>query len=98
MRIGKNTKCIGIRLYWYRVNLTQRASRMEAYAPVGGIQMTEQTYQLLKDLYEFDRRDEVPIKGKGLMTTYVLIRRKGNEPDGPRTELLEPEPDPLIGV
>ena len=56
------------------------ASRMEAYAPVGGIQVTEQTYQLLKDLYEFERRDEVPIKGKGLMTTYVLIRRKGNEP------------------
>lgn len=74
------------------------ASRMEAYAPVGGIQVTEQTYQLLKDLYEFERRDEVPIKGKGLMTTYVLIRRKGDEPDGPHTELPEFEPDPLIGV
>jgi adenylate cyclase len=55
------------------------ASRMEAYAPVGGIQVTERTYQLLKDEYEFERRAEVPIKGKGVMTTYVLIRRKGDQ-------------------
>jgi len=56
------------------------ASRMEAYAPVGGIQVTERTYELLKDDYEFERRDEVPIKGKGVMTTYVLTRRKGDQP------------------
>jgi adenylate cyclase len=53
---------------------------MEAYAPVGGIQVTERTYELLKDEYEFERRDEVPIKGKGIMTTYVLTRRKGDQP------------------
>jgi adenylate cyclase len=63
------------------------ASRMEAYAPVGGIQVTEHTYELLKGDYEFERRDEVPIKGKGVMTTYVLIRRKGDQ-------LMEP----LAGV
>jgi PAS domain S-box-containing protein len=74
------------------------ASRMEAYAPVGGIQVTEQTYQLLRDEYEFERRDEVPIKGKGVMTTYVLVRRKGDRSGEPPTDRAAPEPEPRLGA
>ncbi len=74
------------------------ASRMEAYAPVGGIMVTERAYQLLKDDYEFERRDEVPIKGKGVMTTYVLIRRKGHDPRDAPAEQAAPETDARVGV
>ncbi|MEA2025704.1 MAG: adenylate/guanylate cyclase domain-containing protein [Chloroflexota bacterium] len=74
------------------------ASRMEAYAPVGGIQVTQHTYELLKDDYAFERRDNVPIKGKGVMTTYVLTYRKGGEPGGTQTPRSASESGPTAGA
>jgi adenylate cyclase len=52
------------------------ASRMESHAPPGGIQVTERTAALLADGYELERRDEVEIKGKAPMTTYLLLGRR----------------------
>jgi guanylate cyclase len=49
------------------------ASRMESHAPPGAIQVTERTYRLLADDFEFERRTGVPVKGKGDMTTYILL-------------------------
>ncbi len=51
------------------------ASRMESNGVDGCIQVTEVTYQLLKDKYQFETRREIDIKGKGKMTTYLLIGR-----------------------
>jgi adenylate cyclase len=51
------------------------ASRMESHAPPGGIQLTERTAALLGDHYALERRDEVEIKGKAPMTTYLLLGR-----------------------
>jgi adenylate cyclase len=51
------------------------ASRMESHAPPGGIQVTERTYERVAGRYRFERRDGVEIKGKGLMTTYLLRGR-----------------------
>jgi adenylate cyclase len=52
------------------------ASRMESHAPPGGIQVTERTAALLADGYELERRDDVEIKGKAPMTTYLLLGRR----------------------
>jgi class 3 adenylate cyclase len=57
------------------------ASRMESHAPPGAIQVTERTRALLADRYEFERRDQVEIKGKATMTTYLLLRRRAASPE-----------------
>jgi adenylate cyclase len=56
------------------------ASRMQSHAPPGAIQVTERTHSRLEDAFVFERRTGVAIKGKGEMTTYVLL--------GERTEAL----------
>ena len=68
------------------------ASRMEAYAPVGSIQVTERTRAELGDDYEFERRESVEVKGKGTMTTYILLGRAGKDV----TTTLEPTSHPAV--
>jgi class 3 adenylate cyclase len=46
---------------------------MESHAPVGSIQVTERTYRRLQDHFVLERRDAVEVKGKGEMTTYLLL-------------------------
>jgi class 3 adenylate cyclase len=57
------------------------ASRMESHAPPGSIQVTERTANLLTGRYELERRDEVEIKGKAPMTTYLLLGRRAASPE-----------------
>ncbi|MFZ4728988.1 MAG: adenylate/guanylate cyclase domain-containing protein [Pseudanabaena sp.] len=52
------------------------ASRMESYGVAGCTQVTEATYQLLKDKYQLDQRSAINIKGKGEMITYLLKGRR----------------------
>jgi class 3 adenylate cyclase len=52
------------------------ASRMESYGVAGCTQVTESTYQLLKDKYHLDQRSAINIKGKGEMITYLLKGRR----------------------
>jgi adenylate cyclase len=52
------------------------ASRMESHALPGTIQVTERTRDLLADRFELERRDDVEVKGKGPMTTYLLLGRR----------------------
>ncbi len=49
------------------------ASRMESHAPPGAIQVTERTYRRLEESFIFERRASVFVKGKGEMTTYILV-------------------------
>ena len=53
------------------------ASRMESHGEPGRIHLTEGTFRLLQDQYEFAERGTIPVKGKGLMRTYFLLGRKG---------------------
>lgn len=55
------------------------ASRMESHGHPGHIQVTEATYQLVKDQFFMVRRGSVEVKGKGHMTTYLLLERKTSE-------------------
>lgn len=79
MRIGINSGpvasgVIGIRKFSYDLwgDTVNMASRMEQHGVPGKIQVTEATYQLLKHKYQFEKRGEIEIKGKGKVTTYFL--------------------------
>jgi adenylate cyclase len=52
------------------------ASRMESQGRLNHIQVSESTYERLKDAYALERRGKVVVKGKGEMTTYFLLGRK----------------------
>jgi class 3 adenylate cyclase len=58
------------------------ASRMESHALPGMIQVTERTYEHLRARFELRERGSVDVKGKGPMTSYVLV--------GPRAGATEP--------
>jgi class 3 adenylate cyclase len=49
---------------------------MESHSQPDSIQVTEATYQLLKDRYRFVERGEVEVKGKGRMRTWFLEEAK----------------------
>ncbi len=51
------------------------ASRMESHGVPGCIQVTDRTYQRLRDSYRFERRGPIPVKGKGDILTYFLLER-----------------------
>lgn len=80
IRIGINTGSvvagvIGMRKFIYDLwgDAVNVASRMESSGIAGKIQVTETVYELLKDQFSFEKRGEINIKGKGLMTTYWLL-------------------------
>ena len=52
------------------------ASRMESMGQLGAIQVSETTYEHLKEKYFFEKRGKIEVKGKGKMTTYLLTGRK----------------------
>jgi class 3 adenylate cyclase len=49
------------------------ASRMESHGEPGKIHVSETAYHALKERFDFERRGEIEIKGKGAMTTYFLV-------------------------
>ncbi|HEX6456718.1 MAG TPA: adenylate/guanylate cyclase domain-containing protein [Solirubrobacterales bacterium] len=52
------------------------ASRMESHGVPGEIQVTERTYDRLCGRYQLERRGTIEVKGKGPMTTYLLLGRR----------------------
>jgi class 3 adenylate cyclase len=83
LRIGLNTGpvtagVIGRKKFAYDIwgNAVNTASRMEAQGVAGKIQVTEVTYERLRDRYTFTERGWVEIKGRGQMKTYFLTGRR----------------------
>lgn len=86
MRVGINTGpvvagIIGRKKFSYdlwgpTVNV---ASRMASLGLAGHTQVTLSTYERLRGQYLFSERGAVDVKGKGQMTTYFLLGRKGEE-------------------
>jgi len=52
------------------------ASRMESHSVPGRIQVTNATYERLREKYVFEERGPITIKSKGEMLTYFLVGRK----------------------
>jgi adenylate cyclase len=83
VRIGIDTGpvvagVIGRRKFIYDLwgDTVNTASRMESHGVPGAIQATRAVYERLSDRYEFEERGSVSVKGKGAMTTYLLLGRK----------------------
>ncbi len=83
IRIGINTGSvvagvIGIKKFIYDLwgDAVNIASRMESSGEPGRIQVTEATYERLKDQYYFEPRGKISVKGRGKMKTYWLIGKK----------------------
>ncbi len=83
IRIGINTGpvvagVIGTKKFIYDLwgDTVNVASRMESHGMPGAIQVTADTYEMLRDRFEFEPRGKITIKGKGEMMTYLLIGRK----------------------
>ncbi|MFT4583646.1 MAG: class 3 adenylate cyclase [Gammaproteobacteria bacterium] len=60
---------IAFDLWGETVNL---ASRMESHGMRGCVQVTQTTYDLLGERHDFDAGREIEVKGKGLVTAYLL--------------------------
>jgi guanylate cyclase len=54
------------------------ASRMESEGIPGSIQVTEMTYELIRDRFVCESRGVISVKGKGDMNTYLLLAKRAD--------------------
>jgi class 3 adenylate cyclase len=89
VRIGVNVGpavagVIGLKKFIYDVwgDTVNTASRMESTGMPGRIQVTRETYERLRDAFEFERRGLVDVKGKGQIETWFLVSRRSKDGAG----------------
>jgi adenylate cyclase len=94
LRIGIDTGpvvagVIGRRKFSYDVwgDTVNTASRMESHGIPGRIQVTERVAQAASAQFEFEPRGAVTIRGKGTMTTFLLV---GAQPSVPAQLRAQP--------
>ena len=84
MRFGINTGpavagVVGQRNFHYDIwgDAVNTASRMESHGEPSRVQISEATYELVKDVFECEPRGEIDVKGKGMMRTWWVSGARG---------------------
>ena len=87
LRIGINSGplvagVIGHKRFLYDLwgDAVNTASRMESQSTPGEIQITRETYELLKDEFVCEHRGTIEVKGKGEMETWYLVGPRSAQP------------------
>jgi guanylate cyclase len=85
LRVGINSGpviagVIGRKRFLYDLwgDAVNTASRMESHGTSGRIQITRATKELLEDEFVCEPRGTIPIKGKGELEAWYLVRRRVN--------------------
>jgi class 3 adenylate cyclase len=85
VRIGINTGpvvggVIGKKKFIYDVwgDTVNVASRMESTGTPGSVQVSHETYLRIRNMYVFEDRGEIEVKGKGLMRAWLIQERRGD--------------------
>ena len=85
MRIGIHTGSVvagivGVKKFQYDIwgDTVNTASRMETNGEIGKINISQTTYEKIKNtnLFDFEKREQVEVKGKGEMQMYFVKLRK----------------------
>ena len=83
VRIGINTGpvvggVIGKKKFIYDVwgDTVNVASRMESTGAPGAVQVSHETYRRISNMYVFEDRGEIEVKGKGMMRTWLIKERR----------------------
>ena len=86
VRIGLNTGpvvagVVGTKKFAYDIwgDTVNVASRMESNSEPGRVNVSEDTYKLIKDTYECEYRGEIKVKNKGMMKMYFVNGVKDKE-------------------
>jgi class 3 adenylate cyclase len=81
VRIGINTGpvvagVVGTKKFAYDIwgDTVNVAARMETNSQAGMINISENTYELVKDQFECEYRGEIDVKNKGVMKMYFVLR------------------------
>lgn len=82
-RLGINTGevvagVVGTKKFAYDIwgDTVNTASRAESSGAVGLVNITETTYELVKDIFTCEYRGDIEVKGKGLMKMYFVLGEK----------------------
>ncbi|UCE94099.1 MAG: tetratricopeptide repeat protein, partial [Flavobacteriaceae bacterium] len=85
IRIGINTGAVvagvvGTKKFAYDIwgDTVNIASRMESNSDAGRINVSENTYQLIRDHFDCEYRGEIDVKNKGMMKMYFVNGAKKN--------------------
>jgi len=86
VRIGINTGpivagVVGIHKFAYDIwgDTVNVASRMETLSTPGRINISENTYELIKDKFDCEYRGEIDVKNKGMMKMYFVTSKKNKK-------------------
>ena len=81
---------VGVKKFFYDVwgDTVNVASRMESTGVPGRIQVSPETYDEVQHQFAFESRGPIDVKGKGKMTTWLLMQQQRAptpEPYSPRS-------------